>query len=344
MPMPSALTKDLGSGHRVMDRLTFNLAAVAAFIFIVVSAAMNSLFLSSLGRTNLEGGLFAAISVASDLAKAILPIILLRALAANALARATIAGALLLGTIALSVCSGVGFASMTRGGITADRDSAAERLAQAKADLAEVEQKLTSLGTPRAAAIIEASLNTLYLDKRWQGSDECRSATWQQARSFCADILKLKTELAAAKEMVGLGEKRQSLRASIDAMHANGAMDISDPQSEALAQLSGTKAQTVRAALMILLAVVLELGSVSLLLLIAEPITQVQEKAPEQEAAPVEAVASIELVAPIEVAAPVEPQKLPVSNPASVPMLPDRSYWLRQRQEAKMREMRRGDA
>jgi hypothetical protein len=327
-----------------MDRVTFNLAAVAAFIFIVVSAAMNSLFLSSLGRSNLEGGLFAAISVASDLAKAILPVIVLRALAAKALGRAAIAGAFLLGTILLSVCSGVGFASMTRGGITADRDSAAERLTQAKADLAEVEQKLTSLGKPRAASVIEANLNTLYIDKRWQASDECRSASWQQARSFCTDVQKLKTELAATKEITGLAEKRQSLRASIDAMRAAGAVEISDPQSEALAQLSGTKAQTVRAALMILLAVVLELGSVSLLLLIAEPIEKEQEHAPAQMAAPVEDEAKIEVAVPIEITPPAEPKTTLVKNPASVPMLPDRSYWLRQRQEAKMRDMRRGDA
>jgi hypothetical protein len=326
-----------------MDRLTFNMAALAAFVFIVVSAAMNSLFLSSLGRTNLEGGLFAAISIASDLAKAILPMIVLRAMAANAFTRTAIAGALLLGTIALSVCSGVGFASMTRGGITADRDSAAERLAQAKADLAEVEQKLTSLGTPRASAVIEANLNTMVVDRRWQASDECRSASWQQARSFCADMLKLKTELAATKEKALLAEKRQSLRASVDAMRANGAMDISDPQSEALAQLSGTKAQTVRAALMILLAVVLELGSVSLLLLIAEPIEKEQEKTPAQPAAPVEAVGSFE-VAPIEITPSAERKKVPVSNPASVPMLRDRAYWLKQREQAKLLEMRRGDA
>jgi hypothetical protein len=341
--MQPALILNLGSAHGVMDRITFNMAALAAFVFIVVSAAMNGLFLSSLGRTNFEGGLFAAISVASDLAKAILPVIVLRALAANAFGRAAIAGALLFGTIALSVCSGVGFASMTRGGITADRDSAAERLAQAKADLTEVEQKLTSLGTPRAASIIDASLNALYLDKRWQGSDECRSASWQQARSFCADILKLKTEVATAKEAVGFGEKRQTLRASIDAMRAAGAVEISDPQSEALAQLSGTKAQTVRAALMILLAVVLELGSVSLLLLIAEPIEKERENAPAQPAAQVDVAASINAGVPIEVAAPVEAKTIPVNNPASVPMLRDRRHWLKQREQAKLLEMRRGD-
>jgi hypothetical protein len=40
---------------------------VGALIFIVVSAAMNALFLSSLGRSPVEMGLLAAVSLAADL-------------------------------------------------------------------------------------------------------------------------------------------------------------------------------------------------------------------------------------------------------------------------------------
>ena len=39
---------------------------------------MNALFLSSLGRSALEVGLLAAVSIASDISKAVLPVLMLR--------------------------------------------------------------------------------------------------------------------------------------------------------------------------------------------------------------------------------------------------------------------------
>ena len=81
-----------------MSRLPLLLALTAAALFIAVSATMNSLFLGSLGRTPLEAGLFAAVSIAADLAKAVLPVALLAALARRLLLTALAAAALLVAT------------------------------------------------------------------------------------------------------------------------------------------------------------------------------------------------------------------------------------------------------
>ena len=52
---------------------------LAAMLFIMVSATMNAIFLSSLGRTAIECALFAIISVAADIVKAVLPVLIMRA-------------------------------------------------------------------------------------------------------------------------------------------------------------------------------------------------------------------------------------------------------------------------
>ena len=52
-----------------MNRALHALTIFAALLFLGVSATMNALFLSSLGRTMLEVGLLAAVSLASDISK-----------------------------------------------------------------------------------------------------------------------------------------------------------------------------------------------------------------------------------------------------------------------------------
>jgi hypothetical protein len=85
---------------------------LAALMFIAVSAIMNALFLSSLGRTPLEVGLLAAVSLASDISKAVLPVLMVRAVWLRAWGNAAAAALLLMGVVALSLASGTGFALM----------------------------------------------------------------------------------------------------------------------------------------------------------------------------------------------------------------------------------------
>lgn len=77
----------------------------------------------------------------------------------------------------------------------------------------------------------------------------------------------------------------------------------------------------MRAGLLIVIAVVLELGSVSLVLLAAGPAARPAEKPERPEPAKPDAAPEVKQAEPL--------------RPASAPMIADRAYWLKQREKTK---------
>ena len=280
--------------------------AVAAFVFVAVSATMNALFLSSLGRTPTEVALLAAVSLASDVVKAVLPVIMLRAVMIRAWTAGFAATVMLVVVVALSLASGTGFAALTRGAAIVSREGQAERLVTQQRDLAEIERRIEALASSRPAAVIEQELNAAALDRRWQSSNACSETSTTSTRLFCTDVLKLRGELATAKEHDKLLEQRQTLRTGIEVLRATGAGIDADPQSSAIADLLGVDRKLPRVALTTSVAVVLELGSVILVLLMfGRTLRGWREPGTEPKAAPA---------------------------PAELPMQADRSHWRRQRE------------
>ena len=122
--------------------------------------------------------------------------------------------------------------------------------------------------------------------------------------------------LATAKERGALMAQRETLRASMNALQITAPDIDSDPQSSAIADLFGVDRKLPRLVLTTSLSVVLELGSVVLVLLAAGP-TQRAWRDPGSE-----------------------PKPAPV--PAEVPLQADRSLWRRQREAAKLPMTGRG--
>ena len=123
-----------------MNLLLLVAVALAALLFIAVSATMNALFLSSLGRTPIECGLLAAVSLASDIVKAVLPVVIMRAIILRAWVQGGAAALMLAVVVALSLASGTGFAALTRGTVTASRAAQNDLLVARQRDLAEMER------------------------------------------------------------------------------------------------------------------------------------------------------------------------------------------------------------
>lgn len=248
-----------------MKRIILFLLLLAALIFIGVSAAMNALFLSSLGRTALEAGLLVTISVTADVIKAILPLVAGLAFARQAWAQGISAALLLIVVVGLSLTSGTGFAALTRGAMTAARESDAARLAQMRSDLDEVESQLRALVAARPLAVVEAEQARLAVDRRWSATRSCSEVA--AARAYCADVARLAVEQTVARERDGLTARRRELRASIETHAASPRSPDSDPQVAALAGALGVERDRLRMVLTIGLAALLELGSVVLVAL-----------------------------------------------------------------------------
>lgn len=279
--------------------------ALAALVFIAVSAAMNALFLSSLGRTLAEAVLLSCVSIAADVMKAVLPILLARALLLRAHVQTAIAGTMLCAVVMLSLASGSGFVATMRGAAHAANTTLSDKLAAATRDLSETDTRMVGLQSARPTAVIEAELAAAAVDRRWTASISCTVPA--NARQFCADVSRFRVELAAAVERDALGLQRQKLRSAIAALTDAGAGRDDDPQAGALAGLLGIERTNLRAALSTGVAMVLELGSILLLLMLFGPTLHTwREPTPEAE---------------------------PEAPAAEVPAQPDRLFWQREREK-----------
>lgn len=277
---------------------------LAALMFVGVSATMNALFLSSLGRTSVEAGLLAAISLAADITKLALPVALLRAASQKAWAEMSAAALMLTGVTALSLASGLGFTALTREAAQDARAAHADAVAARRADLQRIAAQLAAIETVRTTNVLTAEIAAARRDRKWQLTQSCSAPTTSAGRVFCAEIAKLETALAEAGERNRLeGEQRQQ-RAALEALTAAGSSVDADPQATAIAALLGIERSWPRVALVSSLTVILEVGSVLLVLLATG--------------------------AALRVPRPLLREPEPF-RAAEVPMQADRSHWLRQR-------------
>lgn len=288
-----------------MPQLARVVIGTAALLFIGISAAMNALFLASLGRTAIETGLLVCVSLTADMTKAVLPVALLRAISVRAWGQASVALIMLVCVTALSLASGTGFAALTRDAAGGARSAQNERTSALRAHIQRLEARLAASQALRSTAAMEVDVSAAMLDRRWQSSNGCASPASQSARAFCTETLKLKSALADARERDRLDAELQAARNALDTLQRGDTGNDSDPQATAIAALFGIDPTWPRVALVSSLTIILELGSIGLVLLASGSALRPQ---PSLEAAP---------PAPLV--------------PAEIPGQADRTFWHRER-------------
>lgn len=288
-----------------MSHLARLVIGTAALLFIGVSATMNALFLSSLGRTAIETGLLICVSLTADMTKAVLPVALLRALVVRAWGEASVALIMLVCVTALSLASGTGFAALTREAATGARAVKTERATAQRAHIQRLEARLAASQALRSTAAMEVDVSAAMLDRRWRSSNGCASPASQTLRAFCTETLKLKSALADARERDRLDAELQAARTTLDTLQRGDTGNDSDPQATAIAALFGIDRAWPRVVLVSSLTIILELGSICLVLLASGSALRA---APSSQAAP---------TAPL--------------MPAEIPGQADRTFWHRER-------------
>lgn len=93
----------------------------ASLLFLFVSGLINASFGYSIGQQALDAQVYAGLSVASDLLKAVTIIFLVKAWNEKQLANATVAAFLFLVTTLYSLTSAIGFNALNRDTLIADR-------------------------------------------------------------------------------------------------------------------------------------------------------------------------------------------------------------------------------
>lgn len=237
------------------------LGIFAALTMLAVSAAMNYLFLSSLGKTPLEGQVLGAASAAADLLKALLPFFITWSWQARRYV-ATTAGSLAFAFIAgFSLLSAIGFAADNRGVITETRAALTSTFERAHRELDDAEARLAALPLHRPPSVVSEDIEQHKQNRRWAATDECAKATEIQSRDFCAAYFALRAELAAGTEGERIGGAMARLKTEIADLQQAGAGQERDPQVTLLSRIFGRAQDSVRLALIVIVALLVETGS-----------------------------------------------------------------------------------
>ena len=233
----------------------------AALVMCAVSAAMNYLFLSSLGKTPLEAHVLGAASAAADILKALLPFLIAwswrdhRYVAAilGSLAFAFFAG--------FSLLSAIGFAADNRGALVDARDGVAQEYARMQRSLAETETARSRLPPHRPATIIAEEIERHRQSRRWSATIACTNVTQPESRDFCAEYFRMRAELAAANEGARLTALTATLHTESAKLRESGAGQDSDPQVSLLSWITGVSAERIRLGLIVAVALLVEIGA-----------------------------------------------------------------------------------
>ncbi len=236
-------------------------SAGAALTLIAASGLMNWVFMASLGKSEFEQQILGAVSVAVSAFLALLPTLLLWAWRERRIVTIVLGVPLFLAFGAFSLSSAVGFAAKNRGSISEDRALATAKLAGLKQEIEEAGAKLKALPPSRPLTVLEESLHGLEQDRRWQSTKSCQDATTDTSRSFCKSYFELKGEVARASEAERLDDRIAQLKSESRRLEEQGAGREADNQAAVLARFFGVQAGKVERALMLFLALLVEIGA-----------------------------------------------------------------------------------
>ena len=244
---------------------------LATAAMLGISMRVNFLFGYSLGQTPERAEVFGWVSVTSDLWKALGPICFIALFRARRQWAGAAASAIWAACLLYSVTSAVGAAIEDRSSRTGHRETLVLNYDEFTAEAKRLEDKRDGLHQ-RPAPIVEAAINALLMrpvegNRRTPStvgeiSANCRHAD-QRTTDACAEVARLREELAAAQEENELDREIARLKEKARELRERGAIKSSDPQAELLAGVTGgwLSPRDVSKALALLLAMTIEFVS-----------------------------------------------------------------------------------
>lgn len=215
--------------------------------------------------TGHERWLYGAVFALLDGLKTVLPVAASAAFAAGLFAKGRSALVIFALLSLLSFTAEIGLYATTKSEVVGDARAAHERYVQAKTTKENADAALKALGDVRPAGEIEGEIAGLKRDRLFDRSNKCADATAAESRQLCARIDRLAGELSRAEEAATLRRAAANAAVELQKQDVAAAMRSIDPQAEALAKLLGVlvtiEPDTVRTALAVLIALLIELGS-----------------------------------------------------------------------------------
>ena len=238
------------------------LGVLAASVLLMVSAAMNWRFGYSLGHSEFDSQLLGLASAASDCLKALIPFFLFAALRNKQWTQAS-AAALLWGVcLTYSLTSALGFSAINRADTAGQRVAEAAAYGDLRTELDKTREKLNWVPQHRPAAMVAQEVEVLKQNRRWDTTKSCTDATSVPSKAFCGQYFGLKGELAAGLDADKLQSRIDEIRGKLTTVTTGQALaTTSDPQVDTLSNLSGQTKAIVQTGLILMVALLVELGS-----------------------------------------------------------------------------------
>lgn len=294
------------------------LGVAAATVLLAVSAAMNWKFGFNLGKSPFEAHLLGLASAAADCMKALIPFFLFAAIKNRVWSQAAAAGLLWLVVLSYSMTSALGFAALNRNDSTGERQLQTTAYQDLRKELKRAEDRLGWMPQHRPAAMVEQEISLAKKDRLFTTTKGCTEIPGKTTREYCQGLNRLQAELAVAVEASQVEAKVAEIKARLDRTTGTTVVGEADPQAGVLSRLTGQDLNLVQMGLVLLVAVLLELGS-ALGFYVAMSVWKmgVGERITAPAAQP--AIAANENVAAVE----VQPQQpaLPAPQPATVARL-----------------------
>ena len=241
--------------------ITLKLACYgAAAALCAVTVAANLKFAMTLGVTVEEKAIYATASVAADVIKCTMVMVVIRLWQQGQRMLACVGTILGLACLAWSLASAAGFALATREHTAAIHAATSKVIDGWTTTIRRAGEQLALVERSRPSTVIEAELaGQLVPAPIWKRTQACTELTLPESHTACARVLTLRQELATAQSAQALEERIADARRHLATAPVVGLS--ADPQVAGLAALLGTEEPSLRRALALLLAVLVEAGS-----------------------------------------------------------------------------------
>lgn len=244
-----------------MRALLTTLCFTCSAIMIVVSGAMNFLFMRSLAATETEGYVLGGASAAADVMKASLPWFIALAYRSRRYVFSVFGTVAFAGFSLFSLVSALGFAADARGVLAGSREAAGNELKRLEHNADRLRGQLVTLGDVRPTNVISSEMAVLKQDRRFATSHACTDATARTSREFCANFFKVDVDRQRALEATRLLEELATIEGKIANLEERGVGREADHQVALLAMLLDQERGTIRNGLVVAVAILVELGS-----------------------------------------------------------------------------------
>ena len=216
------------------------LGVLAAGVLLAVSAAMNWSFGYSLGRTDFDGQIYGAASVAADCMKALVPFFFFAAIRNRMWSQAAASAVVMVRGHSLLADLRTWPRRAQPERYVRQRVHQAQSYKDLRTDLERDRGQLAGIPQHRPAGAVQSELDGLKTKREWSWTSGCTDIKSKSSRDYCQQIHALLSELASAQQAAALEARIADNQAKVAQYQAGAHTAQADPQAAVLAKLAST--------------------------------------------------------------------------------------------------------